>query len=231
MVANHSVADENHPVIEVLSEITLNTPVEEIMVLNEIIVDFKNLTDNDFDFFETLAFQGWNTFFERLTGPTYPVLVKQLWIHAAAGKDIITSYIMHMKIVIMEKYIAYIISHNGCGKGCITPNIDAIVTSIIFKKGTKVDEGKGISSKYLNDNLRVWFKIILDYIHHRPNTNSYDYINTTQNFMLFFLEKGFKLALLAILFKFLRDSIRETRTGSSSKRGRFISNGRLIYNL
>lgn len=49
--------------------------------------------------------------------------------------------------------------------------------------------------------------------------------------MLFFLERGFKLALSAILFKFLRDSIRETRTGSKSKKGRFISNGRLISDL
>lgn len=49
--------------------------------------------------------------------------------------------------------------------------------------------------------------------------------------MLFFLEKGFKLALLAIMFKFPRDSIIETRTGSMSKKGRFILNGRLISNL
>lgn len=46
--------------------------------------------------------------------------------------------------------------------------------------------------------------------------------------MLFFLERGFKLALPTILFKFLRDSIRETRTGITSKKGKFITNGRLI---
>lgn len=49
--------------------------------------------------------------------------------------------------------------------------------------------------------------------------------------MMFFLEKGFKLELSAIFFKFLRDSIREIRTGSTSKKGRFIPNGRLIYDL
>ena len=48
---------------------------------------------------------------------------------------------------------------------------------------------------------------------------------------MFFLEKGYKLALPAILFKFLRDSIRETRTGTTSKKGRFIPNGRLISDL
>lgn len=49
--------------------------------------------------------------------------------------------------------------------------------------------------------------------------------------MLFFLEKGYKVALPTILFKFLMDSIRETRTGSTSKKGRFIPNGRLISDI
>lgn len=39
------------------------------------------------------------------------------------------------------------------------------------------------------------------------------------------------MTLPAILFKFLRDSIRETRTGSTSKKGRCIPNGRLISNI
>lgn len=91
-----------------------------------------------------------------------------------------------------------------------------------------MDEGKGPSSKDLSDKLRVWSKIIMGCIHHRPSTNSSDYINTNRKFMLFFLEIGFKLELPVILFKFLRDSIRENRTGSMSKKGRFILNGRLI---
>lgn len=70
-------------------------------------------------------------------------------------------------------------------------------------------------------------------IHHRPSTNSYDYVNTRQKHMLFFLEKGLKLALPSILFKFIRDSIRESKTGSSSKKGKgkFIPNGCLISDI
>lgn len=48
---------------------------------------------------------------------------------------------------------------------------------------------------------------------------------------MFFLEKGYKVELLAILFKFLKDSIRETRTGSTSKKRRFIPNERLISDI
>lgn len=45
------------------------------------------------------------------------------------------------------------------------------------------------------------------------------------------MEKGLKLALPSILFKFLRDSIRESITSSSSKKSksRFIPNGRLNF--
>lgn len=126
---------------------------------------------------------------------------------------------MNKKIVVTDKSIADLISHDGCGKRVYNFKIDArkyaMVASEIFKEGTNLNEYKGPSAKDLNDNLRVWFKIILGCIHHRPSTNSSDYINTTQKYMLFFLEKGFKLALPAILFKFLSDSIRETRIGSS----------------
>lgn len=228
----HSVAEEINPVTEGILEITLITPVGELLVLYETIVDFKNLKDNSFDFSRTLEFQGWNAYFERLMGPIYPVLVKQFWIHAVVAKDTIISYVMSKKFVVTEKSIADLIPHNGCGKRVYNVKTDSkregMVASVIFKEGTKFDDGKGPSAKDLTDKLRVWFMVILGFIHHRPSTNSYDYINTTQKFMLFFLEKGFNLALLAILFKFSKDSIRETITRISSKKGKFISNERLI---
>lgn len=134
--------------------------------------------------------------------------------------------------MVTEKSIAYLISYNGCGKKVYNVKSDAKrdanVPSTIFKEGNKFDDGKGPSTKDLTDNLRVWFKIILGCIHHRPNTNSSNYINTTQKCMLFFLEKCIKMTLLEILFRFLIDLIRENIIGSSSKKGKFISNGRLI---
>lgn len=215
--------------------LTLNILIDELKVLYKTFVDFKNLKDNGFDFYETLYFQGWKEFFERLTGPIYPVLVKQFWIHVIATKDTISSFVMNKKIVVTEKSIDDLISHNGCGKKVYNVKIDArrevTVASVIFKEGTKLDEGKCISAKDLSNKLKVWFKIILGCIHHRPNTNSSDYINIIHKYMMFFLEKGYKLALPMLLFKFLRDSIRETRTESTSKKGRFIPNGRLLFNL
>lgn len=55
---SHSMADEKHLVLEGIPELTVHTPVSELMVLFETIVDFKNSKDNGFDFSETLELQG-----------------------------------------------------------------------------------------------------------------------------------------------------------------------------
>lgn len=112
----HSATEEINPIIEGILEITLNSHVNELLVLCETIVDLKNLKDNDFDFSETLELQGWKSFFKVLTSLVYPVLVKQFWIHVVARRDIITSFVMNKKIVVIEKSIANLISHNGYGK-------------------------------------------------------------------------------------------------------------------
>lgn len=111
--------------MEGLPELTLNTLVDELMVLCETIVEFKNLKDKFFDFSKTLELQRWKALLKRLTGPIYPMLVKQFWIHATATKDIITSFVMNRKIVVTEKTIAYLISHNGYGKRVYMVKTDA----------------------------------------------------------------------------------------------------------
>lgn len=186
-------------------------------MLCETIVDFKNPKENGFDFTKTLNVQGWNKFFERLTGPVYHVLVKQLCVHATIEREIITSYVMNRKTVIIEKSNVDLIGHDGKGKrvhsATISAKRDADIPLVIFKKGTNLADEKGPSAKDLTNNLRVWFKIIPGCINHRPSTNSSDYINTHQKIMLFLLEKRVKMGLPSLLFKFIRDSIRESITG------------------
>lgn len=152
-------------------------------------------------------------------------------------KESITSYVMNRKIVITEKSIVDLISHNGRGKiiHSVKTNEkrEATIASVIFKAGTNLDDDKSPSAKDLTNNLRVWFKIIMDCIHHSYGTNSSNYVNTLQKFMLFFLEKRSQVGTPSILFKFLRDSIRESITGGSSKKNKsnFIPNGRLISDI
>lgn len=163
--------------------------------------------------------------------------MKQFWVHATVENETIISYVMNRKIVITDKSIVDLISQDGKGKRIHNAKInarrEAIISLVIFKEEMNFEDDKGPSAKDLNRNLRVWFKIILGCIHHRPSTNSSDYIITCQKFMLFCLEKGVKLGLPSILFKFMRDSIRESRTDGSYKKtkSKFISNGRLIFDI
>lgn len=126
-------------VLEGIPELTLHSPVNELTVLCETIMDFKNLKENGFDFTKTLNIQGWNKFFKRLTGPVYPMLVKQLWVHATVERETITSYVMNRKIVITEKLITDLIGHDGKGKklhnATITTNRDNAISLVIFKEG------------------------------------------------------------------------------------------------
>ena len=55
---------------------TLLTLVDNLEVLCELIIDFKNLQENGFNLYEDVTAQGWNKYFDRLLGPTFPILVK-----------------------------------------------------------------------------------------------------------------------------------------------------------
>ncbi|KAI5407495.1 hypothetical protein KIW84_053668 [Lathyrus oleraceus] len=90
-------------------------------------------------------------------------------------------------------------------------------------------EGKHSKNKELHQNLRVWLKIILGTIHHRPASNSSDYINTDQKCILYYIHKGPKLYLPALLFKYLRDSVKDTRNNMKTRN--YIPLGRLISDV
>lgn len=175
-----SKENESNLVLEGIPELILHTPLNELMVLCETIIDFKILEENGLDFSKALELQGWKAFFERLTGPVYAVLVKQFWVHATAEKKTITSYVMNTKIVITKKSITDLISHDGKGKRIHSTNINArrevVIALIIFKEETNFEDEKCPSAKDLTRHLRVWFKCILGCIHHKPSTNSSDYL-------------------------------------------------------
>ena len=88
---------------------TLLTPVDNLEVLSELIIDFESLQENGFNLYEDVTAQGWNRYFDRLLGPTFPILVKELWIHASSSNHQVTSYVMGKKIVITKDLIGKLI--------------------------------------------------------------------------------------------------------------------------
>ena len=104
--------------------------------------------------------------------------------------------------------------------------ITDVINPTIFKPNT---EGNPSKNKELHQNLRVWLKIILGTIHHRLASNSSDYINADQKCILYCIQKGVKICLPALLFRYLRDSVRETR--NNMKPRSYIPLGRLLSDV
>lgn len=184
------------------------------------------------DLTQELESQGWEDYFKRLYGPIYTFLVKEFWRFADCDDHCIVSYVLGIKIVITEKFIAKLLNMEIDG-GRIIYNINPRekymsqeVIPTIFSQNPK---GKSSKNKELYQHLRVWLKIILGTIHHRPVSNSSDYINTDQKCILYCLHKGMKLNLPSLLFKHLRDSVKDTR--NNMKPINYIPLGRLIYDF
>ncbi|KAI5418243.1 hypothetical protein KIW84_042751 [Lathyrus oleraceus] len=212
--------------------INLATPFEGLEVLCESLVDFNNMKRNGVDLTEELHQQGWENYFQRLYGPVYPNLIKEFWRFVDADDHFIVSYVLGVKIVITEKSIASLLNMEKTGGRRIydinprSRYIAQVINPTIFKLNT---EGNPSKNKELHQNLRVWLKIILGTIHHRPASNSSDYINTDQKCILYCIHKGLKLCLPALLFRYLRDSVRETR--NNMKPRTYIPLGRLLSDV
>lgn len=187
---------------------------------------------NGIDLTEELKKKGWENYFQILYGPIYTYLVKEFWRFAYSDDHCIVSYVLGVKMVIIEKSIAKLLNMEKTGGRRIyniNPRAKYISQEIIptiFKQNAEENSSK---KKELHQNLRVWLKIILGTIHHRPTSNSSDYINTDKKCILYCLHKGLKLNLPALLFKYLRDSIRDTR--NNMKPRTYIPLGRLISNV
>src|SRR3954471_2130045 len=77
----------------------------ELEVLCESSVDFENLSIHGFNTSAETMAQGWSNYLDRLVGPIYPALVKDLWAHATVTPTAIISFVLGHEVVITEKLI------------------------------------------------------------------------------------------------------------------------------
>lgn len=131
--------------------------------------------------------------------------------------------------MISDKLIAKLIGHDRSGIRC---------EQMVEKESNLTEMSKVISSfgkhsrkiKDLHSDRRFGARILLGCINPRPITNSSDYINDDQQYIPYYIESGKKVNLLALLFLYLRDTIRDTRDGSKRIKS-YIPLGRLISNI
>lgn len=197
---------------------TLLTPIKQLEVLCETMVDLRSLAENGFDLCLAVEFQGWTKFFDRLTGSVYPLLVKEFWIHAKVSPMVVSYFVMGKQIVITENLIIRLIGFEGQGvigasDGCIDMSR---VYAEILTTGQPTNKIKDLKNHY-----RIWAKIILGYIHHRKPTSFVDYINTDKQYLMFCLGKNVKIDLPHLLFSHLWNHVKDTREEEWSKNIKF----------
>ncbi|KAL5075944.1 hypothetical protein RYX36_014928 [Vicia faba] len=166
--------------------VILKKTLAVIKELCELLIDFESMKENDFDLTADVEFQGWNIYFDRLLGPVFLKLVKELWIHGSSSNHQATSYVMGKKIAITEELIAKLIGYNGGGIRCSEMAEKCLDLTTISREIFTSGQPSG-KIKDLKDYFRIWAKIILGCINHRKLTSSPNYINIDQQFLLYFI--------------------------------------------
>lgn len=179
---------------------TLLTPINQPKVLCELMVDFKSLADNGYDFRHTIRFQGWNRYLYRLIGPVFPSLVKEFWIHAQAYPKVIISSVMGKKPMINEKLISQLIGYEHTGIVATPANRRDMkeICSEVFLSGVHSNKIKDLKHGY-----KIWAKIFLGCFFHRKVSNSPDYINNEQLYLLHCIGNDVLVDIPHILFTHL----------------------------
>lgn len=209
-------------------ERTLFTPVDKLEVHCETFVNFDSFADNGFDFREIVKFQGWEKFFDRLLGPVFPVLVKEFWIHASVYPKVVVSSIMGTKYMVTEQLIRQLVGYKHEDVDYLPParrDMEEIYAEVFVfgKHSNKI--------KDLKPHYKVWAKIFIGCIFHRKNTNSPDYINNEQIYMLYCIGTNIRIDLPHAIFEHLCTQVRETRDDGKNRNRLWIGMGRLLFDI
>ena len=154
---------------------------EDLQVLKELRVDFDNLAQNNLDLRVEMVAQGWENYFARLHGPTYDLLIKELWRQAECDDHHVVSHVLGRKIVITEESIAQLLGLaqseglriQGKEKDMPSGAINFLHQQL-YSDYSPEKPKKEYKVKTLHPELRAWHRIILGCINPRPPNSSAD---------------------------------------------------------
>ncbi|XP_058756488.1 uncharacterized protein LOC131629725 [Vicia villosa] len=178
----------------------------ELEVLYESSVDFENLRIHGFNTnAETMA-QGLLNYLERLVGPIYLDLVKDLWVNATVTPTAIISFVLGHEIVVTEQLIRklYNLDDEEGSTGALPGIFDwtAVEKEISTVVGVVSHQTGSLKPFY-----KVWAEIILGSLYHRKRSFTSTYIDPNQEYVLFCISKGIEVNISNILFQHLKTNI------------------------
>src|SRR4051812_44734388 len=191
-------------------------PTKELEVLCESAVDINNLKANGFQCDARILEQGWSKYLDRLVGPIYPELVKDLWVHATVTPTAIISFVLGHEVVITEKLIRKLYNlDDEEGWSGLQPN--TVDWTPVEKQISTVFGIDSHNTGTLRPFYRVWAEIILGSLHHRKRMLSSSYISPTHKYTLFCIGKKIEINISHFLFENLKTSIFESREDERAK--------------
>src|ERR1044072_660223 len=194
-------------------QVTCNLSPSKLLCLAEHRVDFDNLSQNGFDLREEVHFQGWEKFFTRLNGPVYGALVKEFWKQADCDRHHVVSHVLGIRIISTEQTIGELFGLNHRegikigGRSDKEEFINSVVNKKIFIDLDSTEQSSEYKPLTLMPKLRIWHRILLTCINHRPLNLYSDYLNAHHKYFRSHLQNNDKLCLPAILFLHLKESI------------------------
>src|SRR3954464_4189063 len=191
-------------------------PTKELEVLCESAVDINNLKANGFQCDARIFEQGWSKYLDRLVGPIYPELVKDLWVHATVTPTAIISFVLGHEVVITEKLIRKLYNlDDEEGWSGLQPN--TVDWTPVEKQISTVFGIDSHNTGTLRPFYKAWAEIILGSLHHRKRMLSSSYISPTHKYTLFCIGKKIEINISHILFENLKTSIFESREDERAK--------------
>src|SRR3954464_7704186 len=191
-------------------------PTKELEVLCESAVDINNLKANGFQCDARILEQGWSKYLDRLVGPIYPELVKDLWVHATVTPTAIISFVLGHEVVITEKLIRklYNLDDEEGWSGLQPATVDWTPVEKQISLATGIDSH---NTGTLRPFYKAWAEIILGSLHHRKRMLSSSYISPADKYTLFCIGKKTEINISHILFENLKTSIFESREDERAK--------------
>src|SRR3954465_9682987 len=167
----HLQEEENQQLTLVVA---CSIPKDELEVICELMVDFDNIEEHQYNLKEDVIFQGWTSLFAEFCGPVYPDLVKEFWVHAVVAPKSILSFV-HGKFVVVTENILRTMFDLRKPKGVHEVHQRAEWDEVLATLYTDVKQTKCV--KDMKGLYKVWTKILLGCFYHRKATHSADFVH------------------------------------------------------
>ena len=192
---------------------SVNSPLNQLVIINEKFVNFDELLKIGFNLQKTVSNKDLIGYFEMLCGFTYPSLVKEFWINASIielnSECAIISRVTCISITVTSKVIANVINCEEIGHIPGTLVWDYYLpTWRIFVDPFKTSEVSNIPPEAV-----VWCQILNSNL--LPKDKDLDQVDSIEQDLLLLLNSDLKIDLPQVMFDHMKKSLSSFQEGKT----------------